>query len=150
MRMNKGFTLIELMMVIAIIMILSGAIVARVSVSKGKAKLAKARAEIEEIATACRAFYMDTDLWPKKTGQLTNKPVADNGYNDDMDLKPFGANTWKGPYLEVETPTSYPKDPWGNPYAIDNDAAKRKLYVTAGGEHTDINVLVHIYNKVAP
>jgi len=142
MRNRKGFTLMELMMVIAIIMILAGAIVARVSTTGERAKVAKATAELEELASACRAFNLDTGLWPIDVQSLITKPIE--GLNEDYGSQAIPVDSWRGPYIEVET-AEVPKDPWDEAYRIDNSG--KKLYVKAGALHEDIELLVHLYNE---
>ena len=124
MRSRKGFTLMELMIVIAIMMILAGAIVARVSTGGEKAKVAKATAEMNEIASACRSFYSDTGAWPYGNswgaggdGGLIEKGNIkvkdDNGTNLTGAAKTVVENNWKGPYLEA---FEWPLDPWKSVY----------------------------------
>jgi len=120
--MNKGFTLMELMIVIAIIMILAGAIVARVSTGGEKAKIAKATSEMNEIASACRSFYSDTGYWPyansfnaDSDGGLIDKSHITHVIADSGTATSAGSvittvkNLWKGPYIEA---FEWPMDPW--------------------------------------
>lgn len=126
MRRDRGFTLMELMIVMAIIMILAGAIVVRLSTSTQGAKIAKATKECEEIATAIKNFYLDTGGWPGDkyytnagdAGLLTAPESSDHIHNDKGDLQSvenFPNYNWNGPYLETE---KMPIDPWGNGYGV--------------------------------
>lgn len=110
-----GFTLMELMIVIAIIMILSGAIIARIGTGSEKAKIAKATSELNEIAAACRVFRLDTGLWPKNVSVLVSAPTNE-GY-DDQTFQKVGNILSKPPYLEVAQNT-VPPDPWGHDYGV--------------------------------
>lgn len=148
MRDNKGFTLMELMIVIAIIMILAGAIIAKIGSGTEKAMVARATAEMEEIASAERAFYSDTgywcyfDSWGSPTDN-TNDPgliskdyirwvigPTGNYYTDPIILN-IVKSRWKGPYLEAK---EWPLDPWGKwRYRLYYDANVKALGVICPG-----------------
>lgn len=141
MRRDKGFTLMELMIVIAIIMILAGAIAVKIGSSTQSAKIAKATKECEEIATAVKAFYLDTGYWPTPiyyatgddTGVLTSPITSGKNVLDERgdSLNPGGLEdfTWNGPYLETE---NWPKDPWEIRY-YGIGISGRSLYVYSAG-----------------
>ena len=145
MKKTMGFTLIELMIVIAIIMILAGALVARVSVAGDKAKIARATAEVGELAAACRAFYADTTCWPQNITQVTGTS-ASSGYNEIGDIESFVGDKYQGPYIDVETDNPYIRDPWNEVYKI-YKSDENKLYASAGPKHEDIKVLVHVFSE---
>lgn len=150
MRSNKGFTLMELMIVIAIMMILAGAVVARISVSTEKAKIAKAKSDLDQIAAGCRAFNMDTDAWPySNVGILGPKAnvVAKTGAGVEVagaTLTTLRDTNWKGPYIEADV---WPKDPWETDYKWNADA--NKVTISSWGPDKDagaadnIVVVVH-------
>ncbi len=101
---SKGFTLIELMLVVIIISILSAMVVPRLVGRSKEAKLAAAKADIESNMSLVLDMYeLDNGIYPT-TEQgliaLINKPTT----------SPVPAN-WKGPYLK-----KLPKDPWGKDY----------------------------------
>jgi len=117
-----GFTLIELMIVIAIIGILSSIAIIGVSAYREKAKITTAIADIDRIYKAIILLESDTNLWP---GHQTINQINSGGGNEVWDLSANSAgllNTdggyvgWDGPYLD-----SLPLDPWGNPYFLDTD-----------------------------
>lgn len=98
---GKGFTLIELMLVIIII----GALVAMVTprlVGRGEqARASAAKADIQSnIATALKLYELDNGAYP----------TTDEGLNALLN-KPSSASNWSGPYLEKK-----PIDPWGREY----------------------------------
>lgn len=164
---SSGFTLMELMIVIAIIIILSGAIVSRVSTSGERAKLGKATQEAEEIATACRAYYADTGVWPKDLNpSLVTAPANPNalatGYDESGAGTSTGTGASKAPYLEIASGDT-PKDPWGVDYIVDIRQVNSKnfLYVISTGldktddgvdtssgkaKGDDVAILVHRFN----
>jgi len=119
---SRGFTLIELMIVIAIIGILA-AIALIVSSSYAKrAKVAEATCDIDMIYKAMVLLETDTGQWP---GHQTISQINKGGGNEVWDLSVGAAGLvttdgnfpdWKGAYLP-----SVPKDPWGNDYFLDTD-----------------------------
>ena len=105
-RINKrGFTLIELMLVVIIISILSAMVGPRLVGRSREAKDAAAKADIESnISLALDMYELDNGMYPateQGLHALVSKPSA----------APAPSN-WKGPYLKKKS-----KDPWGNEYA---------------------------------
>ncbi len=162
---QSGFTLMELMIVIAIIIILSGAIVSRVSTSGERAKVGKATAEVEEIATACRAYYADTGVWPDADangiGVLVSAPSNQPAGLDEYGNATTGSSPSKSPYLEVVQGTN-PQDPWKHNYILKMNpiGGAKFLYVISKGpdgedngvdangkaQKDDIAVMVHRFS----
>lgn len=98
---SGGFTLIEILLVVAIIGALAAMVVPRLTGRSEKAKVATARADIRaNIATALKMYEIDMGTFPtteQGTGALSSSPS--------------GAASWSGPYIEKS-----PVDPWGRPY----------------------------------
>ena len=95
---RKGFTLVELMLVVIIIGVLVAMVAPRLAGRSEQAKIAAARADINaNLASALDLYEIDNGSYPEKL--------------DDLMVKPANANNWKGPYLKKK-----PTDPWGNPY----------------------------------
>ncbi len=101
---KKGFTLIELMLVVIIISILAAMVVPRLVGRSKEARMAAAKADIEaNIATTLDMYELDSGAYPtteQGLAALISKPT----------MAPSPSN-WKGPYLRKR-----PKDPWGNDY----------------------------------
>ena len=119
---SRGFTLIELMIVIAIIGILAAIALIVSSSYATRAKVAEATCDLDMIYKAMVLLETDTGEWP---GHQTIGEVNKGGGNEVWDLSVGAAglvNTdgnfpgWEGPYLP-----SVPKDPWGNDYFLDTD-----------------------------
>ena len=101
MNKRKGFTLIELMLVVIIISVLVAMIVPRMAGRSEEARVAVAHADIEvNVATALKLYELDNGAYP-----TTEEGLA------ALETAPPSAKNWKGPYLEKD-----PIDPWGNKY----------------------------------
>jgi general secretion pathway protein G len=98
---NKGFTLLELLVVIVIIGLLAGYVAPRYFGQVGKSEVQVAKAQIESIEKALDQFRLDTRSYPS----------AEQGL-DALVSKPSAANGWSGPYLKK----AVPNDPWGRAY----------------------------------
>lgn len=103
---DRGFTLIELMVVIVILGILAGLIIPRIMGRPEEARRMKARVQIESIETALKLYKLDTGHYP----------TTDQGLQALVQAPEEGtpAGNWRtGGYLEKG---KVPKDPWGNEY----------------------------------
>jgi general secretion pathway protein G len=119
---SRGFTLVELMIVIAIIGILAAIALITSSSYHTKAKVAEATSDLDTIYKAMILLESDTGQWP---GHQAIGEVNKGGGNEVWDLSVGAAGLvitdgnfpgWGGPYLP-----SVPEDPWGNDYFLDTD-----------------------------
>jgi len=114
---HAGFTLIEIMVVVAIIAILGAAVVPKIMNNPDKARVVRAKTDIGQIAQALELYKLDNYAYPS-TDQglmaLVEKPTGD----------PEPAN-WSDGYLK-----SLQKDPWGRDY----------IYVSPG-ENGDFDLI---------
>ncbi|MFC1624079.1 type II secretion system major pseudopilin GspG [Candidatus Omnitrophota bacterium] len=98
---KRGFTLIELMLVVVIIAILVAMVAPRLAGRAKQAKVVACKADIEvNITSALDLYDLDNDSYPTTEEGL-----------DALLVKPANASKWRGPYLKKR-----PKDPWGNLY----------------------------------
>jgi general secretion pathway protein G len=103
---NRGFTLIELMVVIVILGILASLIVPRIMGRPEEARRTKAKVQIQSLETALKLFNLDNGFYPTTEQGLQALVAAPT-----VGRVPKG---WrKGGYLEK---SKVPKDPWGNDF----------------------------------
>lgn len=99
-KFSKGFTLLELLVVMVIIGLLVGYVAPRYFSQIGKSEVKAARAQIDALEKALDMFRLDTGHYPTQEQGLNGLMV------------PSGDARWAGPYLSK----GVPNDPWGNPY----------------------------------
>lgn len=101
MRDYKGFTFVELLLVVVIITALVAMVTPRLTGRSEQAKIATAQADINaNIATGLKLYELDNGVFPTTQEGLSA-----------LLSKPGSANNWNGPYLERK-----PTDPWGREY----------------------------------
>lgn len=99
---DAGVTIMEILIVLAIIALLAAVVAPRVFNYLGAAKSQTAELQIGNIETALRLFYIDVGRYPTESEGLSALVVA-----------PAGATDWNGPYLEDANGLS---DPWNRDY----------------------------------
>ena len=72
---NRGFTLVELLIVIAIITILAGIVLVGTNAAREKAKQAKASAEVRSLRQAADQLFIDTELFPEDVRRQVSKSL---------------------------------------------------------------------------
>jgi general secretion pathway protein G len=97
----RGFTLLELLVVVVIIGLLAGFVAPRYFGQVGKSELAVAKAQIDALEKALDQYRLDTGRYPPT--EMGLKALVD---------KPAAEPKWAGPYLRKAVPL----DPWGKPY----------------------------------
>lgn len=136
-RSSKGFTLIELMVVIVILSVLAVWVAPKIMGRPDQAKQVKAQVDIQSLETALKLYKLDNGQYPT-TDQgleaLVRKP--DSGK---------AAKNWRaGGYIEKG---KIPKDPWGNEFIYLSPGAHSDFDITSygadgepGGEEYDQDI----------
>lgn len=99
---SRGFTLLELLVVLAILGLLVGLVGPRVMKTLGTSKTNAARIQIEELAGTLDIYRLEVGRYPTTAEGL--QALVEN---------PGDVTSWNGPYL---TKSKVPKDPWGFDY----------------------------------
>jgi len=115
---QAGFTLVEMLVVIAIIGLIMALVGPRVLNYLTDSKVKAAKIQIASFSSALDLFYLDTGRYPTGSEGL----VA-------LVQRPGTADGWNGPYLRGG---ALPKDPWGEPY----------LY-RSPGQHGPYDIMSH-------
>jgi general secretion pathway protein G len=118
---NKGFTLIEVLVVVAILAILAAIVVPRIMDRPDEAKRVAAKADIGAIVQALKLYRLDNGGYPttdQGLAALVQKPTTN----------PVPGNWKQGGYLE-----RLPKDPWGSDYQFLSPGVKGEIDVFSLG-----------------
>ena len=112
---QRGFTLLELLVVMVIIGLLTGYVGPKYFSQIGKSEIKAARSQIDALEKALDQYRLDTGHYP----------------GDELGLaalvtRPASEGRWDGPYLKKGVPL----DPWGNPYVFKSP-----------GEHGEFDLL---------
>lgn len=106
---QRGFTLIEIMVVILILGLLATLVVQNLRGATDRAKRTKAQTDIASLRTALDRYYLDNGVYPTTDQGLQALVARPNGGR-------IPANYEEGGYV-----TGIPSDPWGHPYVYQSD-----------------------------
>ena len=110
---TSGFTLIEVLLVVAILGILAAVVVVNVSGRREATMIQAARVSISGISTAIKLYEVDTGRFPPSLQSLVSSD---------------GAPNWSGPYVDAEALL----DPWGVEFTYSSSGGARFKVSSAG------------------
>jgi general secretion pathway protein G len=113
---RSGFTLLEVMLVLAIIIVLAGIGVGALMNAQEDALESQAQIKARGYAEACKMFKINVGFFPQQLEDLINRP---QGVNE---------RKWRRPFIE-----KLELDPWGNPYQVQNDMVNNRVWVVSAG-----------------
>ncbi|AME28677.1 type II secretion system major pseudopilin GspG [Burkholderia sp. PAMC 26561] len=116
---QRGFTLLELLVVIVIIGLLASYVGPKYFAQVGKSKATVARSQIDAFSKALDAYRIDVGALPTQEDGLAA-----------LITRPSAAPSWNGPYLSKDIPL----DPWGHPYVFHIPGAKGEYDITSYGK----------------
>lgn len=134
---QRGFSLIEILVVLVIIGLLVSIVAPNVMDRADSARIQKVEADFNAIQTALKLYRLDNYMYPSSQQgleALVSRPTSD----------PVPRNWRRGGYLD-----SLPRDPWGNPYGYESPAGDQEYDIytlgadgTPGGEGQNADISV--------
>jgi general secretion pathway protein G len=106
---QRGFTLLEILVVIAILGLLIGLVAPAALRQLGFARVSVARQSIERIGSVLDMYKLDVGTYPD--GEQGLRALVE---------KPTGVDAWNGPYVKGGVPV----DPWNHPYTYRNPSSR--------------------------
>jgi general secretion pathway protein G len=127
----SGFTLVELLVVLAILGMLAALVGPQVLNQLGGAKSKSATIQIRDFEQALELYKLDVGRFPRSGEGL-----------EALVRQPSGAKGWNGPFLKKD---ELPMDPWGNPYEYRVSGSRIEIISygadgRAGGSDEDADV----------
>ena len=148
-----AMTLMELIIVIAILGILAAVIMPRVQEARKEAKIAQARLQLSQIVHAIKLLENDTNEWPDHKQVDVIESGASGNEVWDLNTPQAGLmatdgdyNNWRGPYI-----SRVPKDPWDQNYFFDTDydvdAGPGEKWAATAGSFGPDGIGPNLYNS---
>ncbi|HEY1752018.1 MAG TPA: type II secretion system major pseudopilin GspG [Caulobacteraceae bacterium] len=131
----RGYTLTEMLVVIAIIGLIAAVVIPQTIGQLGKAQSRAAKLQVQTLASALELFQGDNGRFPSEQEGLAA-----------LLAHPAGLDNWNGPYIHSKDQLA---DPWGHPYRYTEGGASITVATLgadnkAGGEGADKDVSVSV------
>lgn len=115
---RSGFTLIELIVVIALVAVLAAVVAPNLLGKASDANRKSAGVQLEKVSNAIELYRLETGRYPDDLEALVRQPQ--------------GVERWNGPYIKKR---SQLKDPWGNELVIQRPGEHNKFdLISYGGD----------------
>ena len=120
---KKGFTLLEILVIITIIGILATVALVFYGDTRQRSRITQAKHDLDQVRSAISIMSLDTDEWPGHqsigkicSGTCDANELFLNTNNGGLINNNGSFSNWSGPYIKSNL-----KDPWGNYYFFDSD-----------------------------
>lgn len=133
---QAGFTLVEMLVVLAIIGMVMSLVGPRVMNYLTDSKVKAAKIQVESLSSAIELFYLDTGRYPLESEGL----VA-------LAKPPSSLSTWNGPYLKSGI---VPLDPWGQPYRYKSDRGRNYVVSYVSPDARDVSEVPKRQSRLMP
>ena len=114
---RRGFTLMELLLVMAILVIMASMVTFAFLQIQQNAQSDATLSQISTLENACTSYKLQVGRLPNTLDDLFTQPAG---------LSP---RQWRGPYLNDPVPM----DPWGNEYNYSPDEANNRVFISSAG-----------------
>lgn len=123
-RQRRGFTLMELLLVMAILVIMASMVGFAFLNMQRNAQEDAARANISTLKTACKQYKMDVGRFPGSLNDLATQPSA------------IAQNKWRGPYIDIDNlpPSGEILDVWDNQYSYNVNERTNTVTIRSPGQ----------------
>ena len=135
---DDGFTLVELLVVLAIIGLVATLVAPRVLNYLGSARVSTTQAQMNNIGSALELYYLDAGAYPTTEAGLEALVNA-----------PAGAQNWNGPYLKSKSALV---DAWGKAFHYEQSADGARLFIKSlgrdgkqDGEGLDADIIFKVH-----
>jgi general secretion pathway protein G len=130
---RSGFSLIEVVAAVGIMVLMAGVVVPAVGAQMKKSRIGRAKSDMSTIQLAFNTYFVDTGVWPSNGTFSATTNLQDNFIGFPcFYTNVFSQPDWAGPYLNdgvrvsatvMNVATTNPaqgglRDPWGNPYRV--------------------------------